>query len=145
MHTIPGRRIILVLFLIFLLLPIYWLVNMSFKTNTEIVTTMTLWPNNPTLAHYKRIFTDSSWYSGYINSLKYVIINTVISISFALPALNHKGLPDFEVPPKDARKACNRLRLRGFVAKVGPYAQLTALGMELFADLEETISGGRHA
>ena len=86
MHTIPGRRIILTLFLIFLLLPIYWLVNMSFKTNTEIVTTMTLWPNNPTLAHYKRIFTDASWYSGYINSLKYVIINTVISISFALPA-----------------------------------------------------------
>ena len=35
-----GRRIIMVSFLIFLLLPIYWLVNMSFKTNTEIVTTM---------------------------------------------------------------------------------------------------------
>src|SRR5204862_297818 len=27
-----------------------------------------------------------SWYSGYINSLKYVIINTLISISVALPA-----------------------------------------------------------
>ncbi len=51
MHTIPGRRIILTLFLIFLLLPIYWLINMSFKTNTEIVTTMTLWPNEPTLMH----------------------------------------------------------------------------------------------
>jgi ABC-type spermidine/putrescine transport system permease subunit II len=33
MHSIPGRRIILGLFLVFLLLPIYWLVNMSFKTN----------------------------------------------------------------------------------------------------------------
>jgi len=48
------------------------------------------------------------------------------------------------VTPKEAREACNRLRLRGFVAKVGPYAQLTALGMELFADLEETISGVNH-
>ena len=86
MHSIPGRRIILSLFLIFLMLPIYWLVNMSFKTNSEIVTTMTLWPHQPTLANYKRIFTDESWYSGYINSLKYVVINTVISISFALPA-----------------------------------------------------------
>ena len=85
MHSVPGRRIILVVFLIFLLLPIYWLVNMSFKTNTEIVTTMTLWPNKPTLMHYRRIFTDASWYSGYINSLQYVIINTIISISFALP------------------------------------------------------------
>jgi len=72
--------------LIFLLLPIYWLVNMSFKTNTEIVSTMTLWPTHPTIANYMRIFTDESWYSGYINSLKYVIINTIISISFALPA-----------------------------------------------------------
>src|SRR3977135_1594465 len=86
MHSIPGRRIILSLFLIFLLLPIYWLVNMSFKTNYEIVSTMTLWPHQPTIANYMRIFTDVSWYSGYINSLKYVIINTIISISVALPA-----------------------------------------------------------
>jgi len=86
MHSIPGRRLILSLFLVFLLLPIYWLVNMSFKTNDEIVSTMTLWPHQPTIAHYMRIFTDESWYSGYINSLKYVVINTVISISVALPA-----------------------------------------------------------
>ena len=86
MHTIPGRRIILGLFLIFLLLPIYWLVNMSFKTNSEIVSTMTLWPHTPTLQHYKRIFTDESWYSGYINSLEYVVLNTIISIAVALPA-----------------------------------------------------------
>src|SRR5215203_5473248 len=80
MNSIPGRRLIMVLFLI------YWLVNMSFKTNTEIVTTMTLWPHQPTLENYKRIFTDESWYSGYINSLTYVLINTVISIAVALPA-----------------------------------------------------------
>ena len=86
MNSIPGRRLIISLFLIFLLLPIYWLVNMSFKTNTEIVTTMTLWPHQPTLENYKRIFTDESWYSGYINSLTYVLINTVISIAVALPA-----------------------------------------------------------
>ena len=83
-HSIPGRRLILALFLIFLLLPIYWLVNMSFKTNNEIVSTMTLWPHTPTLRHYQRIFTDESWYSGYINSLEYVVINTIISISVAL-------------------------------------------------------------
>ena len=86
MTNMPGRRLILGLFLIFLLLPIYWLVNMSLKTNTEIVSSMTLWPHNPTLANYKKILTDASWYSGYINSLSYVLINTVISISLALPA-----------------------------------------------------------
>ena len=86
MTTMPGRRLILALFLIFLLLPIYWLVNMSLKTNTEIISGLTLWPHNPTLANYKKILTDASWYSGYINSLSYVLINTVISISLALPA-----------------------------------------------------------
>ncbi len=86
MHSIPGRRIILSLFLIFLLLPIYWLVNMSFKTNEEIVSTMTLWPHQPTFAHYMRIFNRRELVFGYINSLKYVVINTVISISVALPA-----------------------------------------------------------
>jgi ABC-type Fe3+ transport system permease subunit len=86
MHSIPGRRLIISAFLVFLLLPIYWLVNMSFKTNNEIVTTMTLWPHQPTIANYMRIFTDESWYSGYLNSLKYVLLNTVISISVALPA-----------------------------------------------------------
>src|SRR5262249_47922836 len=85
-YSIPGRRVILAQFLVFLLLPIYWLVNMSFKTNYEIVSTMTLWPHEPTLQHYRRIFTDESWYSGYINSLEYVVINTIISISVALPA-----------------------------------------------------------
>src|SRR6202000_1024066 len=48
MHSIPGRRLILSLFLVFLLLPIYWLVNMSFKNNTEIVSTLTPGPARPT-------------------------------------------------------------------------------------------------
>jgi glycerol transport system permease protein len=86
MTTVPGHRLILGLFLIFLLLPIYWLVNMSLKTNTEILSGLTLWPQNTTLSNYHKIFTDESWYSGYINSLTYVLINTVISISLALPA-----------------------------------------------------------
>ena len=86
MNTVPGRRVILALFIVFLMLPIYWLVNMSFKTNDEITSTMTLWPQQPTLANYRVIFTDPTWYSGYINSLKYVVINTVMSVSLALPA-----------------------------------------------------------
>jgi glycerol transport system permease protein len=32
------------------------------------------------------IFTDPSWYSGYINSIIYVALNTVISLAVALPA-----------------------------------------------------------
>jgi len=81
-----GRLVVLSLYLLFLALPIYWLVNMSLKTNAEITGSLTLWPRDLTLANYTKIFTDSSWYSGYINSLQYVILNTLISIALALPA-----------------------------------------------------------
>tara|TARA_R110002020_G_scaffold6321_11_gene26615 strand:- start:2114 stop:3007 length:894 start_codon:yes stop_codon:yes gene_type:complete len=74
------------LYILFLLLPIYWLANMSFKTNQEITSTFTLWPNEFTLRNYAVIFTDPSWYSGYINSIIYVALNTVISLAVALPA-----------------------------------------------------------
>ncbi|MSR12541.1 MAG: carbohydrate ABC transporter permease [Gammaproteobacteria bacterium] len=73
-------------YIVFLLLPIYWLLNMSFKNNQEILSTFTLWPTDFTLDNYITIFTDPSWYSGYINSLIYVLMNTVIAVSVALPA-----------------------------------------------------------
>ncbi len=74
------------LYIVFLMLPIYWLLNMSFKTTNEILGTFSLWPREFTLENYAKIFTDSTWYSGYINSLTYVVINTVISVTVALPA-----------------------------------------------------------
>jgi len=83
---VNGKAVVMTLYLLFLMLPIYWLVNMSLKTNMEITSGLTLWPREITFDNYIKIFTDESWYSGYINSLTYVIINTVLSISFALPA-----------------------------------------------------------
>ena len=74
------------IYIFFLLLPIYWLVNMSFKTTNEILGSFTLWPNHLTFDNYIKIFTDSTWYMGYVNSILYVLINTVISVSVALPA-----------------------------------------------------------
>ncbi len=74
------------IYIVFLMLPIYWLLNMSFKTNTEITSSFTLWPTKFTLDNYIVIFTDPSWYNGYINSIIYVVMNTVISVAAALPA-----------------------------------------------------------
>ena len=82
-HT---RWVVPSLYILFLLLPIYWLVNMSFKTNQEILSMFTLWPENPTLRNYMVIFNDPSWYKGYFNSMAYVGMNMVISVSVALPA-----------------------------------------------------------
>ncbi len=83
---VSNRTIVLVCYIVFLMLPIYWMVNMSFKTNEEILSGLTLFPRNPTLQNYVTIFTDPSWYSGYINSIYYVTLNTVISLTVALPA-----------------------------------------------------------
>lgn len=83
---ITKSAIIMTAYIVFLLLPIYWLLNMSLKTNQEILSTFTLWPDNLTFQNYITIFTDPSWYNGYINSITYVAMNTVISISVALPA-----------------------------------------------------------
>ena len=81
-----GSGLVMTLYLLFLLVPIYWLVNMSLKTNTEITSTFTLVPNDLTFRNYATILTDPSWYMGYVNSIIYVVMNTVISITVALPA-----------------------------------------------------------
>jgi glycerol transport system permease protein len=78
------RSLIPILYILFLLLPIYWLVAMSFKTTNEILSGFSLFPQTFTLENYAVIFTDPSWYWGYINSILYVSLNTVISIAVAL-------------------------------------------------------------
>lgn len=83
---IRKSTIWLLLYLFLLMLPIYWMLNMSLRTNADILGTFSLYPTDPTLANYAKIFTDPSWYSGYLNSITYVTMNTVISLSVALPA-----------------------------------------------------------
>ncbi|WP_119460956.1 carbohydrate ABC transporter permease [Rhodospirillaceae bacterium SYSU D60014] len=80
------RSLALIVYFLFILLPIYWMVNMSLKTNDQILVGFSLLPENPTLTNYVEIFTNPAWYSGYINSIIYVCINTVLSVLVALPA-----------------------------------------------------------
>jgi glycerol transport system permease protein len=81
----PGRAL-LPAYLLLSLVPIYWLVGMSLKTNEEILGALTVLPRRPTLANYVTIFTEPDWARGYVNSLTYVAINTVFSVAIALPA-----------------------------------------------------------
>jgi|TARA_B110000240_G_C13467387_1_gene439362 glycerol transport system permease protein len=59
---------------------------MSFKGTEEILGGLTLWPQDFTLENYKQIFTDPTWYMGYVNSVIYVCMNLVITLLVALPA-----------------------------------------------------------
>ncbi|TDI57958.1 MAG: carbohydrate ABC transporter permease [Alphaproteobacteria bacterium] len=76
----------LILYFLLLLLPIYWMFNLSLRTNADILNEFALYPADPTFANYMKIFTDPAWYSGYINSIAYVAMNVLISLSVALPA-----------------------------------------------------------
>jgi len=83
---INTKALVMIAYILFLLLPIYWLINMSLKTNEEIISVFSIWPRHLTLANYKTILTDPSWYMGYVNSMIYVVQNVVISLAVALPA-----------------------------------------------------------
>ena len=83
---LQGRSIGIAAYLVVLFLPIYWLLNMSFKTNGEITSRLSLWPHQLTFANYGHIFSDPAWYLGFLHSLTYVLLNTVISVTVALPA-----------------------------------------------------------
>ncbi len=85
-RRLPSSAIVMGIYLLFLMLPIYWLLNMSLKTNAEILGAFSLWPRDLTFENYVKILTDASWYMGYVNSLIYVVMNTAISLLVALPA-----------------------------------------------------------
>ena len=80
------RSLVPIIYILFLMLPIYWLVSMSFKTTNEILAGFSWLPSQWTLENYRVIFTDPTWYWGYFNSIAYVSLNTVISVAAALPA-----------------------------------------------------------
>jgi len=83
---LTSRIAALVAYLVLLMLPIYWMLNMSLRDNNDIMSQLAFAPLHPTLNNYAVILTDPSWYFGYVNSFAYVSMNTVITLVVALPA-----------------------------------------------------------
>jgi glycerol transport system permease protein len=77
---------ILVAFSIYLLLPLYWLLSMALQSNADIVGNFSVLPTAPTLANFAEIFTNPVWYQAFGNSLSYVAINSLLSLTVAIPA-----------------------------------------------------------
>lgn len=74
-----GRIALLAFFLLLVLLPIYWMVVTSFKTNQEIINAheITYWPREFTLEHYKSMFSMFNYGTLMKNSL-------IVSVSAGL-------------------------------------------------------------
>ena len=79
-------KILLGVYFLFIILPLYWMIKMSLQSNEDILGAFSFFPVNPSFDNYVTIFTDPSWYTGYLNSLTYVFMNMAISLSVALPA-----------------------------------------------------------
>ena len=88
MNDKPGwaRRIVPFVYFALLMLPIYWLINMSLRLTPDILTRLEIIPRHPTFENYLHIFRDRTWYITYWHSIEFVVLNVVISVGVALPA-----------------------------------------------------------
>ena len=63
---VKKKTIGLLIYLGLLMIPLYWMLNMSLRSNADILASFALYPKDITFANYLKIFTDSSWYMGYV-------------------------------------------------------------------------------
>ena len=79
-------RGLLILYFIFLFAPLIWMFSMSFKTNSEILSSKLLVPQEFTTANYEEILEDPQWRESFAVTLTYVITNMIVTLAVALPA-----------------------------------------------------------
>ncbi len=73
--------------LLFFLLPVLWVVSLSFRPLEELFqTTPSLWPANPTWSSYTRVLTESSLLIYIWNSLKFALGTVVGALLIAIPS-----------------------------------------------------------
>jgi len=91
----PRLRFMLILLaLVITLLPVYWMVNTSLKTQVEVFTSPpTLWPENPTLRNYTGLFTHRHLGKYLLNSI--VIAGSAALLSLAIGSLAAYALARF--------------------------------------------------
>jgi multiple sugar transport system permease protein len=90
-----GIRVIFILLaLIITLLPVYWMVNTSLKTQVEVFTSPpTLWPENPTFANYVNLFVRRHLGAYLLNSI--TIVGSAVVLSLIIGSLAAYSLARF--------------------------------------------------
>ena len=83
----PGSVIVLVLLLVFALVtlvPLYWMVVSSFKPQREIFSLTTTWfPANPTVDNYVGLFQETNFGRWMFNSIAVTALSTLLGIFLA--------------------------------------------------------------
>jgi multiple sugar transport system permease protein len=90
-----GIRVIFILLaLIITLLPVYWMVNTSLKTQVEVFTSPpTLWPENPTFTNYVNLFVRRHLGAYLLNSI--IIVGSAVVLSLIIGSLAAYSLARF--------------------------------------------------
>lgn len=94
------RFFVLAFYLLLVILPIYWMVITSFKTNAEIVNAqlVTYWPKTFTLDNYKGLFS-TMHYGTYLKNSLVVTVSTAIVVT-VLSIYGGYGLARFKFKGK---------------------------------------------
>ena len=87
--TISGSRrrlkivgnVFLLIFVIWTLIPFYWMLVTSVKEHDEIYgTSATLWPQRPTLDNYRTLFFDTDYFLFFRNSMSVALATTFLTV-----------------------------------------------------------------
>ncbi|SER93479.1 carbohydrate ABC transporter permease [Butyrivibrio fibrisolvens] len=88
--------ILLALLLVAVLYPIIYIISCSFSSGNALMTgKVKLLPVEPTLQSYKAVFKYQSIWTGYLNSIIYAVVGTVISMVMTLLAAYPLSRDDF--------------------------------------------------
>ncbi|MGH3662180.1 MAG: carbohydrate ABC transporter permease [Micromonosporaceae bacterium] len=85
-RQLPWARAVFWLYAATLMLPILWMIGMSIRPNRDIVSEFAIIPDTVTWDNYRTFFSQSVWYSSYLNSIIYTSLNAVMSLAVAVPA-----------------------------------------------------------
>ncbi|WP_195575666.1 carbohydrate ABC transporter permease [Paenibacillus sp. 1001270B_150601_E10] len=82
---IAGVYTFLTIILLIVLIPLIYIVSASFSSPQAVVTgKVTLWPVNFSLAGYKAVFNNPQIGTGFINSLFYTAVGTLINVTLTI-------------------------------------------------------------
>jgi ABC-type glycerol-3-phosphate transport system permease component len=86
---------VLTLMLLLVLYPLVYVVSSSFSSPDAVAAgRVVLWPVNLSLEGYKAVFTNSMIGIGYMNSIIYTVLGTLINVTFTLIAAYPLASPD---------------------------------------------------
>jgi len=78
---------LLTLFLLVILYPLIYVVSASFSDGAAVIAgRVWLWPVNPSLFAYEKVFSYPLIWSGYGNSLFYAVVGTLVNVTMTLIA-----------------------------------------------------------